>query len=567
MFPRASLWIVLLALVGAASPVDAQEPPREGPLPPDVQSHVLELANRAGTLRLTGTSRIPAGARIQGDVVVLGGSLRLGGEVAGELVVVNGDLLLAPGANVTGAVWVLGGRVEGVEAAALAEPPQVYRAPLRYRVRGDVVEGAEERGDLTGRFLAADLGFGRTRFSVRAGGPYNRAEGLPVEFGPVIETMGRNPMVLRAFGIWRSVSGLDLDTSDMGYVLQLDQAVGGRGNLSVGAGLYSRIRQIEDPGITDLESSLATFLMTRDYRDHVEADGWEAHVEATPVRLPLRARLTFREESQEFAPVRDPWALGRGENAWRPQPLPATGTARFLEGELEWDARNDPDHATDGWWLVARSIRQVGGTLRDQRPPYDEPHTGIPHARLTWGSVDLRRYARVSPSSHLRARLLLRGSLTGQALPPQFQVALGGEGSLPGHPRFAVDCDARAVSVDPPRADEAGMAQVGHGCDRVSLVQLEFQRVLPLVWDPIPDGWNGSELAGLIRIQPALSVFLNAGQGWSHDRDGSSARTDSPRRADLGVGVSTGSVGVYWAYPINRRDRGLNFFVRLHHRF
>lgn len=563
----APLVTALVLAAGASLPLQAQVPPQEGPLPAEVQAHALELANRPGTLRLAGAARIPAGSRVEGDVVILGGSLRMGGHVTGELLVANGDLFLEPGARVDGALHVIGGRVEGAPDAVLAQPPQVFRAPLRYRIRGDVVEGVGDPDELAARFLSADLGFGRTRFTLRAGGPYNRVEGLPVEFGPLVETAGRNPLVVRAFGIWRSAGGLDLDTDRMGYLLGLEQAVGGRGNVAVGGELYSRIRPIEEGGMSNLENSLASFLMTRDYRDYVEVEGWRAFVDATPIRLPFRVRAGFREESYAFAPVRNPWALGRDDDPWRPQPVPALGTARYVEGELEWDTRNDPEHPTDGWWLEARALRQVGGTLRDSVPGFG-PSNGLPYSRVTWASVDLRRYARVSPSSHLQARLFVSGSPTGHALPAQFQSSLGGEGSLPGHPRFAVDCDARSPTVAAPDEDDfTGAALLGYGCNGASLIQLEFQRLLPVVWDPVPEAWDGSELAGLAQIQPAVSVFLNAGQGWARSRTGFPLREDSPRRADLGVGLVTGRLGLYWAYPINRRDRRLNFFVRLEHRF
>jgi hypothetical protein len=45
------------------------------------------------------------------------------------------------------------------------------------------------------------------------------------------------------------------------------------------------------------------------------------------------------------------------------------------------------------------------------------------------------------------------------------------------------------------------------------------------------------------------------------------ARTDSPTRADIGVGIFFGPLGLYWSYPLNRRDQELNFFVRLQRRF
>ncbi len=555
------LLLLAASLIGT-SELEAQTTPREGPLPEAVAMDVLALANAPRTLRLPARATIPSGTEVRGDVVVLGGSLELGGTIQGRLVVVNGNLELSPGARIDGSVRVLGGRILGEEEAVLPSDVEVYRAPLHYRVRGGRIEGIVEDGAIPSRFLHTDLGFGRIRFTLRADGAYNRSEGLPVLFGPLIETSGRNPLVLEAFGIWRSVSGLNLQTEQLGYSFTLDQAVGGRGTMSVGTRAFSRIRPFEDRGLSDQESALSTFLLSRDYRDHYDAQGWDVYAELRPLYTPLRARLSFREEEHRFTPVQSPWTLGRGDEPWRPQPLVAEGTGRFLEGEIEWDSRNDPDHPSDGWWASVRAVHQMSGNLRTPASPLD-----LGHEKVRWGSVDLRRYARVSPSSHLQVRLLARGSLGGRALPPQFQSTLGGEGSLPGHPRFAISCGARDERITPSDEGREQEALAGYGCDRVSLAQLEFQQVLPLSWRPLPEGLADADWSGIVQIQPILSVFLNAGEGWARDRSPEPSRMDSPSRADVGIGILTGSVGLYWAYPLNQKDRGTNFFIRLNHRF
>lgn len=555
-------FLLLAAALTATTDLEAQITPLDGPLPQSVAADVLALANAPATLRLPGSARIPPGSEVRGDVVVLGGSLDLGGRIEGRLIVVNGDLELTPGAAVGGSVRVLGGTVLGEEAATLRGGVEVYRAPLHYRVREGRVEGIDEEGAVPSRFLQTDLGFGRTRFTLRADGAYNRSEGLPVLFGPLIETSGRNPLVLEAFGIWRSVSGLSLETERLGYAFSLDQAVGGRGTMSIGTRAFSRIRPFEDRGLSDQESALSTFFLSRDYRDHYEVKGWDFYAELRPLYTPLRARLSFREEEHAFTPVEEPWTLGRGDAAWRPQPLVAEGTGRFLEGEIEWDSRNDPDHPSDGWWASIRAVHQLSGNLRRPADPQE-----LGHEKVRWGSVDLRRYARVSPSSHLRVRLLARGSLGGAPLPPQYQSTLGGEGSLPGHPRFAIACGAREERIPPPPEGRDQEALAGYGCDRVSLAQLEFQQVLPFSWRPLPEGLADTDWSGIVQIQPILSAFLNAGEGWAHDRGPAAPGSDSPARADVGVGIATGSLGLYWAYPLNRKDRGANFFIRLNHRF
>jgi hypothetical protein len=144
---------------------------------------------------------------------------------------------------------------------------------------------------------------------------------------------------------------------------------------------------------------------------------------------------------------------------------------------------------------------------------------------------------------------------------------------LPGHFRFGLDCGARQslrVSDNPdPRSEEARAPVFpAYGCDRTILFQAEFQGALPFSWNPFPDTWEGSGLGGLFELRPVWALFFNAGQGWARGSLGNGvSRTDSPTRADLGFGVFAGPIGLYWAYPLNRGDRGMNFFVRLERRF
>lgn len=570
--------IALLTLLLLPLPVLGQTPATPGPLPVEVERRVVELANAPGTLRTSGRTIIPAGSTVEGDLVVLGGDLRLAGEVRGRLVVANGNLALEEGARVLGPAVVVGGAVSGEEVGVFQDTLEIWAGPLLYRIRDDRLQGVSQEGRVPSQFLATDLGVARSRITVRAAGAYNRVEGLPVEFGPIFSTGGRNPLELRAFGIWRSAGGLSLDTDRMGYDFSLDQGIGGRGTLVAGGSVYSRVRPLEDRGLSDLENALATFLLRRDYRDYLEAQGWSAHMEFRPIRQPILTRVTFREEEHGTATVGGPWTLGDEDRAWRRLPRVAEGTARFLEGSFRLDTRDDPDQPADGWFLELGGVQQVGGRLRGEPSPdprvtgSGEDHTagttlGIRYDRVGWGRVDLRRYARLGPDAQLAVRIFGAGARTSNPLPPQFQSTLGGEGSLPGHPRFAVDCGVRGSSDTAGTLGEEFQFFPAYGCDRVEMAQLEFQYSLPFSWNPLPDDLGAPEWSSALRFQPTLSLFLNTGQGRAANREGFPERMDSGRRADMGVGLLTGSLGLYWAYPINRRDQGLNFFVRLDRRF
>jgi hypothetical protein len=178
----------------------------------------------------------------------------------------------------------------------------------------------------------------------------------------------------------------------------------------------------------------------------------------------------------------------------------------------------------------------------------------------------------MGPTSRLVLRAALSGNLTTGPLPPQFQSALGAEGSIPGHDRFAIDCGARSVprvATAPGDESPTPLTDVfaAYGCDRTVLFQAEYQRAFPFTWDPLPDSWEDSGFAALFDLRPEWALFFNAGQGWSQGELGTGiSRRDSPTRADVGFGLLIGPLRFYWAYPVNGSDPGVNFFVRLDRR-
>lgn len=579
-FRTTSLVILLTAAVACVGrPLLGQTPIIGGPLPAEVQASAVDLLNAPGTLRFPGGARLPTGTTVDGDVAVLGGSLELGGQITGRLLVINGDLVLVEGSQVAGDVLVIGGVVQGETTARLGGGIVVHSAPLRYRVDGGRVQGLSRDGAGSG-LLSANLGFGEARVSIRAGPAYNRVEGLPVRFGGIVRTAGANPLSLEAQGIWRSVSGLDLERRRLGHWFRLTQAVGGRGTAAVGATAHDEIVAIESRGVSGLETSLSAFLLRRDLRDYYRRRGWSAFATFRPGRPPIDLTITYRDEDHQTAPLRSPWTLKGQDDPWRPLPTVGEGRIHSVEAQLRWDSRDDPSFPADGWLLELSASRQVGGSLylpptlsEDADPEADPFDSPVPLDPFMVGAVDVRRYARVGPTSRLSLRVLAAGSLRREPVPPQVQSTLGGEGSLPGHPPFALDCGARgATRIARTGEGEEGRSVEpvfpGYGCDRVVLFQAEFQGALPFSRNPLPDAWEDSELGPLLEIRPVWSVFLNAGQGWElGPLDDRLARVDSPTRADVGLGLFLGPVGVYWSYPLNRQDRQINFFVRLQQRF
>lgn len=593
-------WLGLVLWLCAAGALAAQEPaPRVEAdtlerldLPRDVAAALIDFFNRPTTLHFSGATRIPAERTISGDVAVLGGPLVLGGRIDGRLVVINGDVELQPGAQVSGDLTVAGGVLSGVDGARVGGEIKVYTERLRYRRDGGrlaqrpVWEVWRRRGPPPARERAG----GRRDFLFATGQSYNRVEGLPITFGPVIETASANPLRVRALGVYRTESGATLD--DLGYYLRAEQFFGGTRSVRLGGTLHSLVDPIEDWQLSDLENGLATFLLHRDYRDHYEREGGSAFARLEPRGTPFSLGVEGRWEDHRSVGAGDPWTLF-GNRSWRPQPLVAEGRLRSVALQTGLDTRNDRDQPSFGWYVQGRVERAYDTELRlPQRYAnggslVDPPIGGFPplpterFGNFTTGLLDVRRYNRVGPDARLNFRVLAAGSLDGTALPPQRQHALGGEGSLPGYALFSRDCGARRsrvyreTGIDQGAEDPRTPYFPSYGCDAVALFQAEYRGDLDFrfhwsgrPWDDEDDAdaedYSASDLGW--SASPDWAVFLDAGRGWAFERDRLLGRRNEDFVLDLGVGLVLDGIGIYAAVPL-RGEGGVNFFVRLGARF
>jgi hypothetical protein len=570
-------------LLGATPQGHAQERRvEEADLPRWVAEDVINFFNDPSTFHFTGRTRIPSTRVIEGNVAVLGGPFTLAGEVDGDLVVVNGDLVMETGGVVTGNVLVVGGRALGQDLGEIGGNLRVFDDPLRYVQRGEQIAAAGRPAEREG--FGPDFTWGDARLIIKSGQNYNRTEGLPVMFGPSIRTAGSNPFRLDLFAIWRTDVGFDFNEEDLGYSLRAEQSLGGRDQFAVGGTYYSTITPIEDWGLTNLETSLAAFILHQDFRDYYERNGWSAFARLRFPFLPVQLRAEYFEEDHEFAPVRGPWSITDNNDPWREQPLVAEGKFRYAEGSLTVDARNNVGDPTDGWYIQARSRAGLGGSLFrpahlvSTTPNQIEPGVDVLlptefDTDFVTGFLDIRSYNRINPSASLNFRGVAGGALNDVHLPPQYQHALGGVGSLPGFPLFHVDCGARETirgynyQIDD--VPVLGGVYPSYGCDRFALFQAEFRGGLFVDWglggnkggENQVDEWNWYPN---VDLSPDWTAFFNMGRGWNLDSD------HSKTLMDLGLGIFFGDLGIYFAYPLTEDlngDRDGNFFIRLSRRF
>lgn len=589
----ASRMLPLLALaslpVAAAAQVVPRPPGAEPELPAEVTAAVVDFYNDPRRVRLEGPARVPADSVVRGDVAVTDGPFDVAGRVEGSVLVINGDLVLAPGAVLTGDVLVVGGSAAGLAGADVAGEVTVYRAPLHYRLEdgrmialpgppaqepaavlspepnrsaGDTVPGTDpDSGPDSGP---------RLDFLMTTGDSYNRVEGLPITFGPRVRTAGSNPLLLQALAVYRTESGFTSDVDRLGYYVQAQQYVGGRKEWSVGATAHSLTTAIEDWHLSDLENGLAAFLFHRDFRDHYEREGVAASLGWEPRRLPLALGAETRWERHRSLIEGSPLTLFDNAEPWRPQPVVGEGRIGSVVASATLDTRSATFDPAAGWYARG-SVEQafhVDLTAPALYPPLDGdpavPVAAREFGRFTTGLLDIRRYNRLSPDVRLNLRGLLGGALSASTLPPQRQHAYGGEGSLPGYPLFSQDCGARATEYR--RRDDAdgpsNRAFADYGCDAFTVVQAELRGKLDfrLRLDSAP--WDEEEDVGFgWDVAPDWVIFVDGGTGWTYGD-----RPDEPFRMDVGAGLLIHRVGLFVAAPL-RGGGDFNVFARLGPRF
>lgn len=425
--------------------------------------------------------------------------------------------------------------------------------------------------------------------ALRIPGSYSRVEGLPVMFGPAFRSAGEGRTRAEAALVWRSGTAVPRTRDDIGYAIRADRRLGPRGALLLGGTIHSLVEPVEDGGVGHLQASLTAFFLRLDLRDYYRRQGWSVFARWHDAPGKVSTFLTYRDEEHAFVPVTEPVALFLGEDRWRHQPLVAEGRLRSVSGEVVLDdgwerpAPGGSQENTEGlrsaWYLAVGATAGLGGRMavpafavQDGPGPDSAPERLVPTPILA-GTLDARRAVPLGQRDEVRLRGFLAGSLDGDPLPPQFQRALGGPESLPGFALWAADCGARTRTVSAvrhrPDAVDGSLAYPAYGCDRVALFQAEYRHsfFIPLRGDGTSDeGWGW--VLG-VWPEPAWSLFVDAGRGWSlSPADPAQPDDGSPGLlVDAGTGVSMGALSLYVAFPLTGGSGGAKFLFRLTRRF
>ena len=571
----------LLALRAEAQQPDtaqAESARRPSGLDAEVARDIAALYNQPAAMRVSGRLDIAAAQTVNGNVAVLRGPVSIGGRVTGNVIVINGDLMLAPGARIEGAVFVVGGYLDGRERATIGGPVQHYRDPLRFREEDERIIAETDQ-----TVLDADESWvsrwrrrrreSDSKLSLMTSGTYNRVEGLAVRGGPTVRRiLPWGEVRVDAYGILRSVDHWEWTARNVGHDVAAQVGLGRPGTVALGARAFDIVSPVESWQLRDTEVGLASFFLHRDYRDYWARHGGSAY-------LLVRAGETFSvtpsyaEERWSALPERDPFTLFRGAQHWRPNPVTDEGRFRLIGTRIAYDTRTDIDDPSSGWHVVADVEHGRSAAVRlapipaDVRAPATDP-VEVEYSRVF---LDARRYNRVSPDGQLNLRLVAGGWVEGDELPLQRRFALGGAGSLPGY-------DFRR----PPSRDVllcGGVDVPGRPglCERIVLAQIEYRGALAFRFSS-EGGFDEEEDKRDWRLYYSRKgewvVFFDAGRGWlvgprsGELQYGKSAIPPlSTFRTDVGAGIDFDLIGFFVAKSVSDAKIPANFFVRLRHRF
>ena len=569
MIRRQLLAALTAGVLSATVPAGAQQ---RAPASRDIPAAAVAAYNAERTLRVTGDLVVGGDRTIQGDVAVLNGPVHVAGRITGTLTAINADVRLSPGASLGGLI-VVGGTIRGREDAAIAG--EVLRQPelLRYHLADQkLVPEAEP---------TYDEAWWKRRTRMRPSPPddrswhdltftsahtYNRVEGLPIMFGPRVQEVTRwGRFTLGAYGIVRTAGPVRWDRGTLGHDVTSELQLGRKVGVGVGGRAFDMVDAVEPWQMSDAEAGLAAFFLHRDYRDYYRRHGGAGFIKLHAGR---DADLTFSlgDERWESARERDPISLFRNRELWRPNPAMDEGTMHLATTQLLVDTRNRVNPLWGGWYIDAQIERGSGTLARD-------PGNALILVRpadveYTRGFLDVRRYTRFSPDASLNLRFVTGGWMSGDRLPMQRRLSLGGPATLPGYDF------RRAWRVHPDVLTCGGTELLGAPalCDRVMLFQAEYRADFHVGWvrdDARDDWWR----PGFNR-NAAWVLFADAGRGWSvgaPDLSTTYAKDELPPlssfRADIGVGLDFGSFGVYVAKATSTRSEPVNLIVKVKHRF
>jgi hypothetical protein len=547
-----------------------------GSVPRDVARDAIAVFNASTTRRVRGDFALASGDTVRGDVATLGGRARIDGVITGQLVVLNGDVVLSGSGRIERSLTVIGGEFESAERPAIGGEISIWSARLRYREEADtlVADADREIFPRWTRWQRDDSNGSQSQLFLTSAHTYNRVEGLPIYLGPRLRVRNGNTRVeAEAAGILRTGTQLDWTGDNRGYRVRLELRQGRTAGVAIGGRLYDEVDAVERWQLSETEVGLSSFVFTRDYRDYWQRHGGGGYVSLFVPHAEIWA--TFGEERWSSRLMRNVPSLFYSNVKWRANPAMDDGVVRPLVLAGRYDTRNRPDHPRSGWWLQGEFEHGTAQLVGIAPTTVDVRETVPGEHRYSRFLLDIRRYTRLGPSLQLNLRGVGGGRVGAEPLPLQRRFAVSGIDALPGFDfRQTVGAtDAGTCAT----GEEGAYERLGRPaqCERLVLLQSELKGDFRINLFDSGDGMGDSRwMPGPLRADGAWVLFANTGRGWlvgepTPDLRYSGGKFPPTRswRTDVGLGLDFGDFGVYVAQAVSQTSLRPNVYMRLGHRF
>lgn len=364
---------------------------------------------------------------IRGDVVTLRGTIRVQGEVDGDVVAVFGSVNLDSTAHVNGDVVSVGGKIyrdknavvggdivqtsiTGVKVDEGDQHVSVGLGGVSIRPKKDDDWEQERRRPRKNWNDNYDVLDDNSAMLFR----YNRVEGLFLGFRIPREEWSEKTSAL--FDLYGH-AGYGFSRKHACYQIGVERSILGRFGPVIGVEAHDITTSQDEWIIPTFENSLAALFLREDFQDYYRREGYSAYV-SHDISEYLKLTGEFRQEQHFDMKRKTNWSIFGGDKKFRANPLIDPIEFRSLVARLSFDTRNYYKYPDQGWLI----------NLMGEFAGEDFNKNGVDFDRFI---VDIRRYQPIVSGENLDFRL--RAGSSRGVLPAHLKFDVGGLSTIRGY--------------------------------------------------------------------------------------------------------------------------------------
>jgi cytoskeletal protein CcmA (bactofilin family) len=379
-------------------------------------------SNNSDVLRFDGDAKIDENELIEGDIIVLNGTLEIDGEVDGTVLAIFGDVELGPDAYVHGDVVSVNGKVWTEDDSEIDGDVVVTNVPVENEDR-DVTISTRKRDDRESQKRRQRSDWPDDDDEV-VWADYNRVDGLTL--GMQFPRPGWWANKNHSFALLGK-GGYSFASKRWQYQAGIERSTSGDFRFSLGGEFHDLTDTQDHWIICDHENGLAAFFLKEDFRDYYNKNGWSVWASQ---HFSRSVKLTATYHHDDFGNVekntnwslfgkkkdfrQNPWALPGGFVMAYGEDTPLS--LESVSGSFVIDSRNSRTRPTSGWNINA--FAEYAGDQFDNLYQFERY------------IVDIRNYFPISWDEHISFRV--RAASSRGILPPMYWYDLGGLSTLRG---------------------------------------------------------------------------------------------------------------------------------------